>query len=102
MAKAHSWLPDGSVRCRTCSLDGSTTSGRESTLGDEESLSAGERPADAQSGARVDGFGDLGFLQAVETFVWWGEGDETSLPHAMGQKLALIFCPTRVGSLNNQ
>jgi hypothetical protein len=41
---------------------GSTATGGESTLGDEESLTAGERPTDAESGACVDGLGDLGFL----------------------------------------
>jgi hypothetical protein len=37
---------------------------------DEESLRARERSGGAQSGALVDGFGHLGFLQAAETFVW--------------------------------
>jgi hypothetical protein len=88
MAKAHSWPLDGSVRCRTCSPDGSAASSRESTSGDKESLSAGERPADAQIGAHVDGFGDLGFLQAVETFMWWGSGMKLACP----ARWAKIWC----------
>jgi hypothetical protein len=65
-----SQLVTGWERASCARRTGNTGGGGERTSVDEESLSAGERPAGSQSGARVGGFGDLGFLLAAESFVW--------------------------------